>query len=51
MQPIRTRDVATAIAACIVHASKMSPSTSWSIVAKWSITQALSKPASSVSCQ
>jgi hypothetical protein len=47
MQPIRTRFVASAIAASSVHASKTSPLRTGPIGAKWSNTQQPSNPASS----
>jgi hypothetical protein len=45
--PIRVRVVSCAIAASIVQVSKIGPSSRAPSVAKWSITQQLSKPASS----
>jgi len=47
MQPMRTRVVASAMAASIVQASKTSSSGSPPIPAKWSKSQQWSKPASS----
>jgi hypothetical protein len=49
--PSRTRVVASAIAARIVQASKMSPLRSRPIGLRWSNTQQESKPASSTSRQ
>src|SRR6266496_756716 len=49
--PIRIRRVACAIAARMVHASKMSPARWRPIGTKWSNAQQLSNPASSTSAQ
>ena len=48
-QPIRVCVVSWAIAASIVHVSKIGPSSLGPSVAKWSITQQVSKPTSSAS--